>query len=103
MVKGGYKGFEWLVDLPGTIGGAVVNNSRCYGCQISHLLKEVRLLQSDGTVTNLSPQDLAFKFRSSDLKRGEINGVILTVTLILEKGNAAELESLAEKAHQDRL
>ena len=103
MVKRGYKGFEGLVDLPGTIGGAVVNNSGCYGCQVSDLLKEVRLLQPNGAVKSLSPQELAFKFRSSALKRGEIKGVILSVTLNLAKGQPEELQRLAEKAHQDRL
>ena len=71
--------------MPGTIGGAVVNNS---GCQVSDLLKEVRLLQPDGVVKSLSPQELAFKFRSSALKRGEIKGVILSVTLVLAKGQS---------------
>lgn len=31
MVKRGYKGFEGLVDLPGTIGGAIVNDSGVMG------------------------------------------------------------------------
>ena len=103
MVKMGYVGFEGLVDLPGTIGGAVVNNSGCYGCQVSDLLKEVRLLQPNGAVKSLSHQELAFKFRSSALKRGEIKGVILSVTLVLAKGQSDELKRLADKAHQDRL
>lgn len=103
MVKRGYKGFEGLVDLPGTIGGAVVNNSGCYGCQISDLLLGAKLLQPNGVVSYLSPQELAFTFRSSSLKRGEVKGIILTVTLRLVHGDPDELMKLAEIAHQDRL
>ena len=103
MVKRGYKGFEGLVDLPGTIGGAVVNNSGCYGCQISDLLLGAKLLQPNGVVRHLSYKELAFTFRSSSLKRGELKGVLLTVTLNLVNGNPDELLRLAEKAHYDRL
>ena len=103
MVKLGYKGFEGLVDLPGTIGCDVVNNSGCYGCYLSNLLIAVRLLQTDGNVKILSPQELAFRFRSSALKRGEIRGVILSVTLVLAKGDLEYLKRQAEIAHHNRL
>ena len=103
MVKLGYKGFEGLVDFPGTIGGAVVNNSGCYGCYLSNLLIAVRLLQTAGNVKILSPQELAFRFRSSALKRGDIRGVILSVTLVLAKGYIEYLKRQAEISHHNRL
>ena len=89
--------------MPGTIGGAIVNNSGCYGCQISDLLLGAKLLQPNGVVSFLSPQELAFSFRSSSLKRGEVKGIILSVTLRLVNGDPDELMKLADKAHQDRL
>ena len=103
MVKRGFKGFEGLIDLPGTIGGAVVNNSGCYGSQISDLLLGAKLLLPNGVVRCLSPQELAFTIRSSSLKRGEVKGIILSVTLRLVNGDPDELMKLADKAHQDRL
>lgn len=103
MVERGFKGFEGLIDLPGTIGAAIVNNSGCYGCHVSNLLKEAEVLLPDGQVRSFSSQDLSFQPRSSALKRGEINGVVLSITLALVKGNIKELKILSEIAHQDRL
>lgn len=103
MVRRGFKGFEGLIDLPGTIGAAIVNNSGCYGCHVSDLLEVVKVLLPDGQVRNFSSQELSFRLRSSALKRGDIKGVVLSVTLALVKGDANKLRKLAEKAHQDRL
>lgn len=103
MVNMGYKGFEGMIDLPGTIGAAIVNNSGCYGCYVSNMLKEAKVLMLDGVVRSLSSEDLGFRLRSSAIKRGDIKGVILSVILTLNRGDVNELKKLAEKAHQDRL
>ena len=80
-VENGIFGFEGLIDLPGTIAAATYNNSGCYNCQVSSLIEHVEFLRSDGEIIKLNPTDLHYTERSSALKRGEIVGVILKVTL----------------------
>jgi len=40
----GYKGLEWAGGLPGTVGGAIVNNAGCFGFEIKDILLEVSAL-----------------------------------------------------------
>ncbi len=54
-------------------------------------------------IVTLLPEDLKFTKRSSALKRGEIKGVILSVTLRKEYGEAEQLKALAEKNHENRI
>lgn len=101
-VSEGIKGFEGLVDLPGTVGASVYGNASCYGCSINELLISCELLCPDGQVKILSKNDLKLQKRSSILKRGEQNGVILSVKLRKEKGDIEMLQIKAEKNHRSR-
>lgn len=103
MIELGAVGFEGLIDLPGTIGGAVYGNAGCFKCSISSLLKSVKLLKPDGQIVELSYSELSFSKRSSALKRKEIRGVILSVTLMKKlSDNIEKLKALAERNHQQR-
>lgn len=102
MVDRGIKGFEGLIDLPGTVGAAVYGNASCYGCSINALLVSFNLLTPNGSIITLFPADLKISKRSSALKRHEIEGVILSVKLRKEQGDATLLKNLAEKKHHTR-
>lgn len=103
MVQQGVKGFEGLVDLPGTVAASVYGNASCYGCSINDLLISFELLQPNGSVVEMKPEDLKLSIRSSVLKRGELSGVILSVKLRKEHGDAEEIKSRAEQNHLSRL
>lgn len=102
MVDEGIKGFEGLIDLPGTVAASVYGNASCFGCSINALLTSCTLLQPNGNVQTIKPQDLRLSKRSSALKRKELEGVILSVTLKKEKGDVKELTTLAEQNRQTR-
>lgn len=102
MVDKGIKGFEGLIDLPGTVGAAVYGNASCYGCSINSLLISLELLKPDGDIVTVYPNDLKLSKRSSSLKRHELKGIILSVKLKKEQGNAILLKDLAEKNHHSR-
>lgn len=95
MVEAGIAGFEGLVGLPGTIGGAVVNNSSAFGYSINKLATEIICLNDSGTVVNLSVDDLSLSERSSAIKEKLKKLVVLKVRLRKEKSSDA---SLSEKA-----
>lgn len=102
LTYNGIKGYSGLVDLPGTVAAAVVGNAGCFGCETKDIVESVELLLSDGAIKTLSNVNLGFRRRSSILKRKEIEGVILSVTLKKEKGNKDELISHAEQCHTER-
>lgn len=102
MVEEGVKGFEGLIDLPGTVGAAVYGNASCYRCSINSLLLSFDLLGPDGTIATMYPDDLKLTKRSSSLKRNELKGIILSVKLKKEQGDAILLKKLADKNHHAR-
>lgn len=85
-VSNGYGGFSGLVNLPGTIAAAIYGNAGCFGCSLAAIVDEVTLITPDthtgGTILTLSKNDLRFLHRSSALKRGEIQGVILSAKFL---------------------
>lgn len=103
MVSNGVKGFEGLIDLLDTISGGVYGNAGCFGCNISDMLVNVKVLREDGKIVVYSKQDLNFATRNSDFKRGILKGIILEVILIKEYGNRLILKDLADKNHKLRL
>lgn len=103
MVAKGYVGFEGLTDLPGTIAAGVYGNCGCRGCSVNGLVQSFQLLLPDGSIKDLGVNDLKLTYRSTSLKRGELTGVIITVTLKKVQGDAAELHKLMEENHQIRL
>lgn len=103
MVDEGVKGFEGLIDLPGTVAASVYGNASCFDCSINSMLISVEFLNENGEIITLRSEDLKFSKRSSILKRGEIKGVILSVTLRKEYGDTEEIKALAEKNHKRRL
>lgn len=101
MVKAGYVGFEGLTDLPGTIAGAVYGNAGCRGCSVNALVDLIELLTIDG-IKRIQVSELKLAYRSSALKRKELDGIILRVYLRKTKGDVKELQKIAEKNHQHR-
>lgn len=99
-IEHGIDGFYGLVDLPGTVAGAVVNNSSCFGCSIAGVLAGVNLYQR-GTVRFIS-DELNHSYRSSALKTGELRGTILRVYLKARKADRDELSVLAARTREVR-
>ncbi len=98
-VARGLEGLEWAVDIPGTLGGAVVGNAGAFGGYIGDCLRTVCVLEPEGTVRELTNRQVGFGYRTSRFKeqpRAE-RAVILTATLALRQGDAARL---AERAAQ---
>ncbi len=57
----------FLRTIPGAIGGAVRMNAGCYGSYIADHLVEARAITRRGETVTLSPGDLNFRYRQSDL------------------------------------
>lgn len=84
-VDNGLVGFEGLIDLPGTVGAALVNNSSCFSCCLSNLLIDAQVLIIDHNhgmrITTFAYNDFKYLHRSSIFKRGELRGYVLSARL----------------------
>jgi UDP-N-acetylmuramate dehydrogenase len=102
MIEEGFEGFAGLIDLPGTVGGAIYGNASVGSFSISKLLESVEILNKYGQIEAFSHEDMKFQFRSSVLKRKEMRGTILSCTLRLKKGNKDKERKRADSIHNWR-
>lgn len=103
-INRGICGYEGFIDLPGTVGAAVVNNSGCFGCEMSKIVNSIELLTKDGLVL-LTNADLKYTHRNSVLKDKEIIGIVLRIRLDAKQRikNTEELRKIAVKNHEIRI
>lgn len=78
LARQGWGGLEWASNVPGTIGGAAVNNAGAFGSCMAESLIDLKLLDLDGREELLSSAQLRYVYRSSVLKRGERGSVLVT-------------------------
>ncbi len=102
-VEKGVQGFEYLTTLPGTIGGAVYNNSTCRENGVASLIEKIEFLDSYSNVRILSVADMGYAYRTSVLKEQRLQGVILKVHLkVNQTNNPAGLLEIAKKNEAER-
>ncbi len=68
----GIAGLEFLVGIPGTIGGAVKMNAGAYGGEIAHAATSLTAVDRQGKRHTLSAEEAGFGYRHSRLPEGWI-------------------------------
>ena len=76
---------EFLIGIPGTVGGAIKMNAGAYGWEFSELLKDLRCFDLETfEIEILKKEELEFSYRKS---KNLDNKIILSATLTVEKGD----------------
>ena len=76
---------EFLIGIPGTVGGAIKMNAGAYGWEFSELLKDLRCFNLETfEIEILKKEELEFSYRKS---KNLDNKIILSATLTVEKGD----------------
>lgn len=94
----GWAGLDWGVGLPGTIGGATVNNAGAHGTELKDHLERIVLLGEDGTIREEPAAWLEAEYRKTRIKahprpRPEI---VVESIFVLPKGDREALLTLAD-------
>ena len=84
------KGFEFASGIPGTLGGSLAMNAGAYGGEMKHIVKSVRVMDTDGNIHELSNEEMEFDYRKSILSREKY--IVLSAIIELEKGNYDEIK-----------
>lgn len=87
----GLTGLEFLIGIPGTIGGAVRMNGGAYGSDMSQVCQKLELVQRDGTVVRRDASELDFSYRKSNIADGMI------VTRAWMRGAAGDKAQIAAR------
>ena len=68
----GLSGLEFAVNIPGTIGGAVIMNAGAYGSEMKDVVEGVEILGRKGQKGFIPRSELNFSYRKSELPKGAI-------------------------------
>lgn len=103
----GLSGLEWAVNIPGTVGGAVVNNAGAHGGDMAESLRYVEVfnVQDRPHVELWSVMQMQYDYRTSILKGDRERYVVIAATLQLEPGHDPDaLNAKADEfvAHRKR-
>jgi UDP-N-acetylmuramate dehydrogenase len=85
LAKLGWSGLEWSVGIPAMVGGAVVMNAGAHTGCVADALVEVKVLNPQGRLETLTPQQLGYRYRTSNLQKGGY--FVVEATFQLEPGH----------------
>lgn len=66
--ENGLTGMEWAIAVPGTLGGAVVNNAGAHGSDVRSSLKRTMIYDADRGERWIETKDMQYGYRHSWLK-----------------------------------
>ncbi len=96
-VARGWGGLTWAVGLPGTFGGAIINNAGAFGGDISRLLQWAEVLGPGGKVQRVDAPWFQFGYRTSRLKGHGEPWVVLRAELQLRAAHPGHLRRKAQE------
>lgn len=68
LAKRGAAGFEWGVGVPGTVGGAVVQNAGAWGAEAKDRLLSIEYIMSDqDRIKTIQAERLGLRYRGSNI------------------------------------
>ncbi len=97
----GLAGLEWAATVPGTVGGAVYGNAGAFGGDMAGNLVYAELLTKNGRET-YSVEQMGYGYRTSVMKRGEINAIVLSALLRLKNSTKDEVSVKIEQFSERR-
>ncbi len=87
IISKGFADVETLSGIPGTVGGAPIQNIGAYGHEVCEVIARVRTWDRKiNAVKTFTNQDCEFGYRTSRFKREKDRYVVLDVTFQLRKG-----------------
>ncbi len=105
LAKQGFAGMEWGVGVPGTVGGAVVQNAGAWGTEAKDCLVTTEYLMPNEENTRIVPvEELGMRYRSSnilDLPADE-RPIVLRATFRLSRDDAQAIRARNSKYRAQR-
>jgi len=96
----GWRGLEPFYAMPGSTGGAVWMNARCYDVSISDVLAEVRVLEPGTGIRTVIPSGKDFDYKKSPFQSND--QIILEALFHLEPSDRKVLAGRMEEIRRDR-
>jgi UDP-N-acetylmuramate dehydrogenase len=95
------SGFEWASGLPGTVGGGVFMNARCYEGSFDQMVRAVRVATPEEKILELNAAASGFGYKVSRFQQEPL--FILAALLHLPAGNEIAIRAKNKEIFQDRV
>jgi UDP-N-acetylmuramate dehydrogenase len=104
LAKQGLGGLEWAANVPGTVGGACVNNAGAFGGDTASCLLSASVVDADGRSLLLRTDELRYAYRTSELKRRALGDVaVAQVEFRLQPSTPAHADGLVKEFNAQRM
>lgn len=98
----GYEGGSGLCDIPGDIGGSIVNNAGAFQDEIGAIVESVDVVDSKGNIHTYQKNELDFSYRYSRFQKENL-GIIFQVRFRLIRGDLTKLQEKMKENHRKRI
>lgn len=99
--KRGWRGLEWAVGIPGTVGGGVVMNAGAHKSCVADSLVSAQVILPNGNLEVLTAEDLKYAYRTSILQ-GDRRLVTQATFQLQPGGSKAEVTAQTHHNLQQR-
>lgn len=99
--KNGLSGLEFAAGIPGSVGGAMVMNAGAYGGEMKDVVTSVKVLARDGSVIELSNEEMEFDYRKSCVVSKEY--LVLEAAFALKRQEKEQIKNQMELFKERRL
>ena len=93
-------GLEFLCSIPGCIGGSIKTNAGCFGKCIKDVLLGATIVDGNGEVKEILPDDLQLSYRNSLFPD---DWIIVSITLKTEKSTKEKINKILEDQKEYRI
>ncbi len=101
LMNNNLSGLENLYGIPGTLGGAIVQNVEAHKTQISDYLIDIKYLEDD-KIKEIRKEECNFVYRSSIFKKNK-SKIVLSCTFSLQFKDKNEIKKQIEEIVKKRI
>jgi UDP-N-acetylmuramate dehydrogenase len=94
------SGIEFFFGLPGSVGGSIYMNARCYGVSTADVLSGVTYIDESLEIKEYSPNEGGFSYKSSPFQKKK--SIILQGEFMLRPGEGKKILETMQSYRQDR-
>lgn len=94
-------GLEFIHGMPGSVGGSVWMNARCYETSLAERIENVEVVGMDGSIRQLRPDVSEYSYKRSPFQRME--AIITSATFALLPGDRDSIRAAMIERRLDRM
>ena len=92
-------GYESLIGVPGTVGGALIMNAGAFGSEISNNFISARTIANNGIIKEYDHEKIIFSYRESSFPKNEI---LIDALFKCKKGNNKKINEKKMASSKER-